>query len=367
MLDLGTTAAVYAFLTPFVVFGLLVLLHVTLPALKVEGYVRNEQTGELLNYRLNGLLVFAVALGVWWFEVGGIPRDWLFRATFYSVAGSTVLAFLITLVLMLGVRDKGRNGLRKFWNGWELNPKLGNRVDVKMVLYIFGGTLLSLNALSGAAYHAGLYGESFNLGVLVYAGMWTFFVIDYFSFERVQLYTYDIIHETLGFKLIWGCLVVYAYLYLIPLWGLSHFPAPGFLEGGSLYYLGGICLLFLIGWVISRGSNWQKYTFKRWPDRKFLGFIAPRTLGSGEAKILCSGFWGASRHMNYFGEFLMALAMALAFGHFLNVWAWIYVVFIVGLFIHRQRTDDQFCAKKYGEAWAQYCKKTPKRIIPGIY
>lgn len=367
MLELGQAAAIYAFFTPFIVFGVLVILHITLPALRVTGYVRDEQTGELLSYRLNGLLVFAIALGVWWFEVGGIPRDWLFRATFYSVAGSTVLALLITAFLMITAQSKDRNGFRDFWGGWDLNPKIGNRLDVKMILYIFGGTLLALNVLSGAAYHVELYGENANLGVYVYAGMWTFFIVDYFCFERVQLYTYDIIHERLGFKLIWGCLVVYAYLYLIPLWGLSHYAEPSFLESAGLYYLVACAAMFVVGWVISRGSNWQKYTFKRWPERKFLGLIEPKTLGDQEPRILCSGFWGAARHMNYFGEFLMALAMALSFGHFLNVWAWIYVVFIVGLFLHRQRTDDVFCAEKYGDAWTQYCTQTPTRIIPGIY
>ena len=126
-------------------------------------------------------------------------------------------------------------------------------------------------------------------------------------------------------------------------------------------------VLFLIGWFLSRGSNLQKYSFKRWPERKALGFIEQRWIEGDNGKILSSGFWGASRHINYFGEFLIALAMALVLGHILSFWVWIYPIFIVGLFIHRQRTDDVLCEKKYGTAWNEYCRQTRYRIVPGIY
>ncbi|WP_420450121.1 hypothetical protein [Candidatus Palauibacter sp.] len=54
--------------------------------------------------------------------------------------------------------------------------------------------------------------------------------------------------------------------------------------------------------------------------------------------------------------------------NFTNLWAWTYFIFIVGLFISRQRLDDQFCAEKYGpEKWAEYQTRVKYRIIPGIY
>ena len=65
--------------------------------------------------------------------------------------------------------------------------------------------------------------------------------------------------------------------------------------------MGGAAALFLTGWMISRGASLQKYWFKRWPERKFLWF-EPEVIEAGNRKILCSGFWGAARHFNYFGE-----------------------------------------------------------------
>lgn len=112
----------------------------------------------------------------------------------------------------------------------------------------------------------------------------------------------------------------------------------------------------------------QKYVFKRWPDRKFLGFIEPVYIEAGDRKILCSGFWGVSRHMNYMGEMLLALAVALSFGYFTNLWAWTYFIFIVGLFIPRERFDAKHCEEKYGaEKWTEYQQRVKYRIIPGIY
>ena len=241
-----------------------------------------------------------------------------------------------------------------------------NRFDVKMYFYVVGGTMLSLNALSGAVYHYELFGEDSNPGVFLYAAFFTFYVLDYFVFERVQLYTYDLIHENVGFKLFWGGLVVYGWMFILPLWGMAAYPDPGFSPAWTNVWLIGTAALFLFGWGISRGANLQKYTFKRWPDRKFLGLIEPNYIEAGDRKILCSGLWGVARHFNYLGEGFLALSIALVFGYFTNPWAWTYLVFIVSLFAYRQRDDDRHCAEKYGaEKWAEYQARVNYRIVPG--
>ena len=114
-------------------------------------------------------------------------------------------------------------------------PFFNERFDVKIYLYTVGGTMLSLNALSGAACHYGLFGEACNPGVFLYAAFLTFYVLDYFIFERVQLDTYDLIHEHLGFKLIWGGIVIYGWLYILPLWGMAAYPDPDSLRHGRIF------------------------------------------------------------------------------------------------------------------------------------
>ena len=370
LFELSGSKAIAGFLTPLVVFAVFFLLQLILPARKVPGYVTDPATGEPRRYRLNGLLVFVVVLIVWAFELTGMERAWFYRSSVYAVAGGTVLAVIFTLVAVFSQpRSENENTWLALWEGRSRELSfLGERFDVKMYLYVVGGAMFSLNALSGAAYHYELFGDDSNPGVFLYAAFFTFYIMDYFVFERVQLYTYDLIHENLGFKLLWGGLIVYGWLYILPLWGMAVHPDPGFSGLGRYVWLIGTPVLFLGGWAIGRGANLQKYTFKRWPDRKFLGLIEPVHIEAGDRKILCSGFWGVARHFNYLGEGFLALSISLVFGYVGNLWSWTYFIFIVSFFTTRQIYDDRFCAEKYGpEKWAEYQERVKYRIFPGIY
>ncbi|MXX46217.1 MAG: ergosterol biosynthesis protein [Acidimicrobiia bacterium] len=370
LFELSGSEAIAGFLTPLVVFAVFFLLQLILPARKAPGYVTDPATGEPRRYRLNGLLVYLVVLIVWAFELTGMERVWFYRSSVYAVAGGTVLAVIFTLVAVFS-QPKGEN--ENTWLAlWEGRARelsfLGERFDVKMYLYVVGGAMFALNALSGAAYHYELFGDDSNPGVFLYAAFFSFYIMDYFVFERVQLYTYDLIHENLGFKLLWGGLIVYGWLYILPLWGMAVHPDPGFSGLWRYVWLIGTPVLFLGGWAIGRGANLQKYTFKRWPDRKFLGLIEPLYIEAGDRKILCSGFWGVARHFNYLGEGFLALSIALVFGYVGNLWAWTYFIFIVSFFTVRQIYDDRFCAEKYGpEKWAEYQDRVKYRIFPGVY
>ncbi len=370
LFELSRTEAIVAFFSPLAIFAVFFVAQFLLPARRVPGYVINTATGEPRNYRLNGLLVFAIALIVWWTEITGIPRDWFYRASVYAVAGGTVFATIFTVIAVYTQpKREERNFIVDLWDGRAQELSFFNeRIDIKMWFYVVGGTMLALNALSGAAYHHELFGDNANPGVYLYAAFFTFYILDYFIFERVQLYTYDLIHENLGFKLFWGGLIVYGWLFILPLWGMAAHPDPGFSTAWTYVWLIGTATLFLLGWGISRGANLQKYTFKRWPERKFLGLIEPEYIAAGDRKILTSGFWGVARHFNYMGEGFLSLSIALVFGHFANPWAWTYFAFIVTLFTFRQRFDDGYCAEKYGAGkWAEYQARVKYRIFPGVY
>ena len=370
LFELSETEAIAGFFTPPIVFAAFFLAQMVLPGRWVPGYVVDPATGEPRKYRLNGILVFALALVVWAFELTGMPRDWFYRSSVYAVAGGTVFATIFTLIAVYShPKRKKANVILDLWNGRVRELSFfGNRFDVKMYFYVVGGAMFSLNALSGAAYHYERFGADANPGVFLYAAFFTFYILDYFVFERVQLYTYDLIHEGLGFKLFWGGLIVYGWMFILPLWGMAAHPDPGFSPAWTNVWLIGTTALFLFGWGISRGANLQKYTFKRWPERKFLGLVEPRYIEAGERRILCSGLWGVARHFNYMGEGLLALSIALVFGYPGNPWAWTYFAFIVSMFVWRQIVDDRQCAEKYGpEKWAEYRARVKYRIVPGIY
>ncbi len=373
LFDLSTGDKIAGLFTPLVIFIALAIATVVLPGKWVLGYATDERTGEPRRYRLNGLLVFVIAILIWGFEViPGLERGWFYRTSLYAVAGGTGFTVLFAAIAVYTQpKTRDRNPLVDFYQGRVQEIRFFNdRLDLKMTFYVVGGTMLGINAMSGAAWHYEQFSPTneVNIGVFLYAAIFTFYVFDYMVFERVQLYTFDLIHERMGFKMFWGDTIVYGWLFIVPLYGMAAQPDPGFATGWSYLWIIGASALFLVGWSISRGANLQKYTFKRWPERKFLGIIEPRYIQAGDRKILTSGLWGAARHFNYMGEGFFGIAVALSFGHFDNFWAYTYMIFVISMFTWRQVEDDRACAEKYGEEkWAEYQEKVPYRIVPGIY
>ena len=96
LFELSGMEAIAGFLTPLAVFAAFFVAQFVLPARRVPGYVIVDvATGEPRSYRLNGILVFVIAIAVWWFEVGGLDRDWFYRSSVYAVAGGTVFSAII--------------------------------------------------------------------------------------------------------------------------------------------------------------------------------------------------------------------------------------------------------------------------------
>jgi delta14-sterol reductase len=248
------------------------------------------------------------------------------------------------------------------WFGRSKDVQLSNGfMDAKVWLYLVGAVMLQLNVLSFAAFHLE-HVRPLNPGFLLGCAMLTWFCCEYLIFERIHLWTYDFIAERVGFKLGFGCLAFYPYFYSVSLWFTADLPAPGVPTWVTALF----AVLFLGGWVLTRGANMQKWWFKTHPERKFL-WITPRSIGDRDRRLLVNGFWGASRHINYLGEIIQAVAIALAPGWF-GVWmVWLYPLYYVALFLSRQADDDKVCRAKYGPLWDEYTARVKWKIVPFIY
>lgn len=138
-----------------------------------------------------------------------------------------------------------------------------------------------------------------------------------------------------------------------------------------------ICLVYLIGYLIYRISNNQKYNFRHNPsasgERKktlfnsilgiyFVGFKSIPTAIKGK-KLLYSGLWGFLRHPNYLGDILVHWSFT---GFMFCVPAFM-VYFDILFLIDRSYRDNQNCKEKYGKAWDQYCEKAKYILVPWIY
>lgn len=361
----SVTPLIAGFFAPWLIAAGVLVLQALLPARRVVGYARDEPSGEPLRYRLNGVAVFCTTILAWLAagHLGVMPWDWLWTHRWSGLVGGCTLGIVATGIAVFSAPPGGRSVTAAFFFGRRANPRLINgRVDAKMFLYVFGATLLELNLLSFLAHHwAGFPAPS--PGVLLYVALFTWFVADYLVFERVHLYTYDLVAERVGFKLIWGCVAFYPYCYAVGLWAVADRPDPQ--APAWLYALATVC--FFAGWTLARGSNMQKYTFKLDPERVFLGVLAPRSITDGARHVLCSGFWGVSRHVNYLGELLMAIGLTLALGRPELIWPWLYPLYYLLLLVPRERDDDRRCAGKYGALWEAYRERVPWRIVPGVY
>lgn len=356
----------YGFFAPAAVYAAVLVLHLVLPARRIAGYVRDPRTGEPLRYRLNGLLVLVVAVALWAAlgESGIVPWDFLYRVRWESLIGACVIGLAFSFAIVAAGPRRRESFVADFFFGRLDNPQLfGGRLDLKMFLYLVGATMLELHLLSFGAHHLIAHPADPSPGVALYVALFSWFVADYLVFERVHLYTYDLFAERVGFKLGWGCLTFYPYFYPVGLWALADDPSPH----PPTVLLALATVVFFTGWSLARGANMQKYVFKRDPTRAFLGILAPRTLSDGERQLLCSGFWGVSRHVNYLGEILMAVGLALSLGMPSSPWPWLYPLYYVLLLVPRERDDDARCAAKYGELWQRYRERVRFRIVPGVY
>jgi delta14-sterol reductase len=123
-----------------------------------------------------------------------------------------------------------------------------------------------------------------------------------------------------------------------------------------------LAALFVVGFVLFRGSNEQKHQFKADPKRPIWG-KTPETVGG---KLLVSGFWGIGRKLNYTGELCCYLAWSLTTG-FQSVVPYLLPLWLMVLFPHRAWRDDQRCRAKYGALWDEYCRRARFRMIPFLY
>ena len=422
-------------------YALIVAAHIMLPARTVLGYVCDAtQPDKRLTYRLNGLrclVVFAgaaAALAYSGFE-GSLAILSFLHENFGACAlvGNCIgLYFSYYTVYVRWARlpaadQKANEGLRAptwppktkpagesktvaldqrgspFYFGKEFNPRmLGGSFDVKMFLYIIGAVVLELNVISALVVErgpdgaGGFDGGRSSRAMLTYAALMTWFVCEYMFFERIHLYTYDLFAEKIGFKLVWGCLCFYPFFYAI---GTLPVTAAALGGGGAagggaaaadansrdLSPTGQVCTiaLFFAGWLLTRGANLQKYWWRRFPEERAVmcGLVRQATVAGSGDRLLCSGFWGVSRHVNYLGEIVQGVALALP-GFLVaqppeaGPWsrrmmpfvALLYPVYYVLLFVGRQIDDDALLRRRYGDkVMDAYIRAVPYRIVPGIY
>lgn len=129
------------------------------------------------------------------------------------------------------------------------------------------------------------------------------------------------------------------------------------------------------GYILFRSVNHQKDLVRRtkgncqiWGSPAEIMRVKYKTKDGKEhdSLLLCSGWWGMARHVNYLGDLVLSYSMCATCG-FRNLLPWTYAIFMTILLIHRCWRDEERCSNKYGKGWQEYCARVKWVIIPGVY
>ena len=274
--------------------------------------------------------------------------------------------------------------------GRELNPRVSlpifGEIDIKAFCELRPGMLgWIILDLTYAVHQYKLYGEVSDSMLLVVVFQ-ALYVFDALYMEPAILTTMDITTDGFGFMLAFGDLVWLPFIYSLQARYLAVYPVHL-----GVWGILGVLTPQAVGYYIFRGANNEKNRFRtdpKAPEVAHLEYIETRT-GS---KLLTSGWWGTARHINYFGDWIMAWSYCLPTGiagyamqrsSFLSnrnleavqgeakgwgmLITYFYVLYFAILLIHREMRDEEKCHRKYGKDWETYQKKVPWRIVPYIY
>ncbi|TDZ29511.1 Delta(14)-sterol reductase [Colletotrichum spinosum] len=397
-------------------YFLSLVLYSVLPAQEILG-TKLSQSGRPLKYRFNSFsatVVQLVGLATGTYLKGADFAVWTFISDNYLqlLTANVIIAFVVSVyvyVASFGVKPGANQDNRElaaggntgnlmydFYIGRELNPRITlpvfGEIDIKTWLEMRPGlTGWIVFNLAFCAKQYRTYGYLSD-SILFTTAVQMYYVLEGQFYEAGILTMMDITTDGLGYMLTFGDIVWVPFLYSTQTRYLSVYPVH--LGWGGV---AAVFVVFATGLYIFRAANTQKSVFRTQPDHpsvKDMPFIQTKR----GTRLLTGGWWGKSRHINYFGDWLQAspfsLPTAIAGYTILPagsavssaismldgrevvqgaargwgmIFTYFYVLYFAILLIHREGRDDVACSLKYGEDWEKYKKIVRWRILPGVY
>jgi delta14-sterol reductase len=356
-----------------------VSLERVLPCDLVEGSPIKSDPNNRLTYRINGHLAFWVTLllvqvgwPVWHEEsqtlqLTSFPIQYLHE--YYTELAFCTILLCVTLTTYLYVdsfvggkllADGGDSGnpFYDFFIGRELNPRIFSfdwKEFCELRPGLIGWVLLNIACMKQQYMEMGYVTGSMIL-LNIFQGT---YVWDALYQERAILTTMDITTDGFGFMLVLGDLAWVPFTYSVQArYLVKHDPQLSYTA------LAIILAIHMFGYLVFRGSNGQKDTFRRNPNDPALATLTFLQTQRG-TKLLTSGWWGMARKINYTGDWIMGVTWCLVCG-FDSIVPYYYAIYFLILLVHRSIRDDHMCQAKYGDDWQTYKKLVPYRFVPGV-
>ncbi|PBP26500.1 Delta(14)-sterol reductase [Diplocarpon rosae] len=400
------------------------ILHRFLPGEEIDGV--ELSSGGKLKYKFNTwsstLFTFSILAAGTMYQGADFPVWTYIHENYLQIVTANMLIsyFLATFVYVrsfsvkpgnaelreLAAGGHSGNMLYDWFIGRELNPRVTlpvlGEIDIKEFCELrpglMGWIILDFTFIAHQYKTYGFVTDS----ILLVTFFQTLYVLDAYWMESAILTTMDITTDGFGFMLAFGDLAWVPFVYSFQAKYLATYPLTLGISGTT-----GVLSVLGIGYWIFRGANNEKNRFRTNPDDPRVAHLKYIETKSG-SKLLTSGWWGTARHINYFGDWIMAWAMCLTtgisgylvqhssvapvpgqslanqsfiyegastytevlqgsargYGMIITYW---YVLYFGILLIHREMRDEEKCIRKYGDDWKRYCEIVKYRIIPGIY
>uniref|UniRef100_A0A8C4Q6G3 Delta(14)-sterol reductase TM7SF2 n=1 Tax=Eptatretus burgeri TaxID=7764 RepID=A0A8C4Q6G3_EPTBU len=282
----------------------------------VEGLpLRN---GQKLKYRVNGfhaLVLTAITVGL--LRYCGADVALLYDHILHFAVSAALVSFLLSLFLYYRalhvpsseLAPAGNTGdhIYDWFLGHELNPRFGS-FDLKYFCELrpglIGWALLDVAYLLKEDQMRGVV----SLPMVLVCCFQLLYIGDALWHEECLLSTMDIVREGFGFMLAFGDLAWVPFVYSLQ--GVFLLTHPR-----NLHWTAAI-LIFLLktaGYMVFRGSNSEKNTFRKNPKDPRVSNLLTIPTSTGK-QLLISGWWGILRHPNYLGDLMMALSWSLPCG-----------------------------------------------------
>jgi 7-dehydrocholesterol reductase len=263
------------------------------------------------------------------------------------------------------------NFIWDFYWGVELHPtllgiNLKQLINCRISMMGWSIIVCSFAAKQGELDPGGHISSS----MLVSAGLMCLYLFKFFWWESGYFTSLDIMHDRFGFYICWGVLAWVPAVYTLTTQYLVLRPHDLPWPLASTLFVVGTAAIY-----INYAADAQRQRVRStdgattvWGHEPDL-IRAPYVTADGRphsSLLLASGWWGVARHLHYVPEIALALVWSLpaGFSHFVP---YFYVSFLSILLVDRATRDDKRCHRKYGEAWEEYCRRVPWKIIPGLY
>jgi 7-dehydrocholesterol reductase len=338
-------------------------------------------TGELPEYTDNGMKCWFIT-HVLWLALGPFGLDVVNFGAVYDHWGAIIaVASMVTTPFCIFLYFKGRyypssrdaqytgRPAFDFFQGVELHPRLFG-VNLKQLL----NCRVSMNmwSISQLCFmQAQMNRGQLCSSMVVLAALHVLYIAKFFWWEAGYFASIDIILDRCGYYIVWGVLCWVPSVYCSPGFTLVENPVHWSLAKASIIF--GIGILALVtNYItdyqrqITRATHGNCLIWGKKPKVIVARYRTSNDNKTHESLLLCSGFWGWSRHFNYVPELILSFAWSWGANSQLLL-PWVYWLFLFFLLIDRTERDDEKCRAKYGKHWEEYCKQVLYKFIPYVY